>query len=121
MPYRTATERVQKYSKAVIPDNVRAKFEAELSDMIAKQQAAQAELCNIEEQTRQILDSAGVVANYRILYLNFARALFKAKGRQKGEAFIKSAQAEMAKFTALGCDPAILNTISTTVFGAVLY
>ena len=121
MPYRGATERVQKYSKAVIPDNVRAKFEAELSDMISKQQAAQAELVAMETAVREILDNEGIMANFRIPYLNFARTLFRAKGRQSGEALIKVAQAEMAKWIAYGLDPTVLSKIATKVVGASVY
>ena len=121
MPYRTDVIRVRKYELGVIPDNVRAKFAALLPLMIDQQEEQQARLVSTELAVREVLDDNGIMGTLRINYLNFARALFRAKGRQSGVALRKQATAEKAKFVALGCDPTILDTIIYKVIGETAY
>jgi len=121
MPYRNATQRVRNYDLAVIPDNVRAKFEARKEEMVEEQQAMQSQLVDVEVRVREILDQNGIMANFRIPYLNFARTLFRAKGHNSGVALQKIATAEKAKFVAYGLDPAILDQIIQIVCGAPAY
>jgi hypothetical protein len=117
MPYRTFAQRVAKYSKAVIPANVAAKFTAELTDMIAGQQAQQSLIVAMEESIRSYLDGLGVVGNLRIPYLNFGRTLFKTKGSTAGIALQKKATAEKAKWVSLGFDATILEKVVALVIG----
>jgi len=119
--YRGYDKRVQNYDLAVIPDNVRAKFEARKTAMVNGQQEAQSEIIAIETAVREKLDEYGVLANFRVPYLNFARALYRAKGHNSGVALQKIATAEKAKFTAYGLDPAILDEIIYIVIGAPAY
>ena len=121
MPYRGYDKRVKNYDLAVIPDNVRAKFEARKEEMVAGQQEEQAILVEVETAVREILDNHGIVGNFRIPYLNFARALIRAKGHQSGLALRMIASAEKQKFATLGCDPAILDEITVKVIGATAY
>ena len=121
MPYRDYSWRVRKYELAVIPDNVRAKFEALKPLMLDGQEEAQSLLTDMEKAVREVLDDEGIIGNFRIPYLNFARALFRATGHQGGVALQKVATAEKAKFTQLGCDPAILDKIISIVIGMAAY
>jgi len=121
MPYRGYNKRVKNYDLSVIPDNVRAKFEARKEAMVDGQEEAQSLIVDVETKVREILDNHGIIGNFRIPYLNFARALIRAKGHQSGLALRMVASAEKAKFTTLGCDPAILDEIILKVIGATAY
>ncbi|RLG79964.1 MAG: hypothetical protein DRO13_04860 [Thermoprotei archaeon] len=121
MPYRTHDKRVRNYDLAVIPDVVRSKFEARKSAMVDDQKQYQSLLTDMEIKVRGILDSHGIFGNFRIPYLNFARALFRAKGRNSGLALRKYATCEKAKFVEAGLDPVILDEIIQAVIGAVAY
>jgi len=121
MPYRTYQKRVSNYDASVIPDNVRAKFDARKQLMVEGQQEAQSRITEMEEKVRQILDNYGVIANFRVLYLNYARALFRASGHQSGLALRLIASAEKQKFVAYGLDPTILDEITNVVIGTTAY
>jgi len=121
MPYRTYETRVRKYELGVIPDNVAAKFTALKPLMLDGQEARQAELVDIETKVRGVLDDAGVLGNLRVPYLNFARALYRAKGHNSGVALQKLATAEKAKWVQLGFDATILNKIIYLVIGMAAY
>lgn len=121
MPYRTYEIRVRKYELNVIPDVVRTKFDALKPLMLDEQEGRQRELTDIETRVREVLDDNGVPANFRVMYLNFARALYRAKGHNSGVALRKIATAEKAKFTAYGLDPSILDSIIYIVVGAAAY
>ena len=121
MPYRTYLKRVRNYELAVIPDVVRSKFEARKSAMVDDQKELQSEIVTMEETVKGILDENGIFGNFRIPYLNFARALFRAKGHQSGLALRKYATCEKAKWVEAGLDPTILDTIINAVIGAAAY
>ena len=121
MPYRTYDKRVRNYEKAVDTGVVSTKFTNRKELMVLGQQEMQAEITDMEQKVRQILDDEGIVGNFRIPYLNFARALFRAKGHNSGVALQKIATAEKAKFISLGLDPAILDKIIYVVIGAPAY
>jgi len=119
--YRGYDKRTRNYDLAVIPDNVRAKFEARKQEMLNGQQEAQSEIVAIETKVREKLDDYGIMANFRVPYLNFARALYSAKGHNSGVALQKIAAAEKAKFLAYGLDPTILDEIIYIVIGTAAY
>jgi len=121
MPYRSYEHRIRKYELAIIPDNVRAKFESLKPLMLDAEEGRFQEITNIETAVRDVLDEKGVMANFRVLYLNFARALYRAKGHNSGVALQKIATAEKAKFTAYGLDPDILDEIIYIVIGKPAY
>jgi len=121
MPYRSYEIRTRKYELAVIPDVVRTKFEALKPLMVDEVKARFNEITAIEEKVKEVLDDNGIVANMRVMYLNFARALYSAKGHQSGLALQKVAAAEKAKYVALGLDPDILDKIVQIVIGAPAY
>lgn len=121
MPYRSYEKRTRNYDLAVIPDNVRAKFEARKSAMLDGQEEAQAMIVEVETCVREVCDEHGIVGNMRIPYLNFARALIRAKGHNSGLALVNIKNAEKAKFTALGLDPDILDEVAKCVVPEVGY
>jgi len=121
MPYRTYEKRTKSYDKAVIPDVARMKFEARKPDMLSWQEEQQLAITDFETKVRTELDKEGIMVNMRIPYLNFARALYRAKGHNSDIALRKVATAEKAKFVQYGLDPDLLDTISTIVIGALPY
>jgi len=121
MPYRSYEQRVDSYQKAVIPDVVRAKFDARKPSMLAGQQARQREIVDFETKIREVLDDNGIVSNLRVMYLNFGRELFRAKGHQSGTALRKMATSIRSKFVELGLDPTILDQIIYLVIGVPYY
>jgi len=121
MPYRVYEKRTKSYDKAVIPDVARMKFEARKPDMLAWQEEQQLAITDFETKVRAELDKEGITINFRIPYLNFARALFRAKGHNSGVALQKIATAEKAKFTSLGLDPSVLDKIIYIVIGVPAY
>jgi len=121
MPYRTYDKRTRNYDLSVIPDNVRAKFEARKSAMLDGQEEMQALIVDVETCVREVCDEHGVVGNLRVPYLNFARALIRAKGHNSGLALVKIKDAEKAKFVALGLDADILDEVAKCVVAEVGY
>jgi len=121
MPYRDDQTRTRAYSLGVLPDNVRAAFASKLPLMQDLQESTQAQIVAIEVRIREKLDDMGVLGSFRISYLNFGRALFRAKGSQSGIALQKVATAEKAKFVSYGLDPEILDEIIGFVIGEEAY
>ena len=121
MPYRDFTDRVENYDLAVIPDVVKTKFENRKNKMVQLQQRGQATLTDVEKKVRDVLDENGIFGNFRIPYLNLARALFRAKGHQSGLALKKIANGWKQKAVAEGLDPDIVDKIIETVIGATAY
>lgn len=121
MPYRDEEIRTRKYELAIIPDNIAAKFTALKPLMQDLQEARQAEIVTIEVCCRQKLDTAGILGNFRVMYLNFVRAIYRASGAQSGDALKKMVTAELAKFTAYNLDPVILEDVATCVVGVTPY
>jgi len=121
MPRRTADKRVKAYDLSLIPDVVKTKIENKKEFMVEQQQAEQTALVDMENRIQAILDEEGIVGNFRIPYLNFGRRLFEAKGHNSGLALVKIANAEKAKYVALGCDPTILDKIMSIVIGVTAY
>jgi len=118
---RTADIRTRKYELGVIPDNVRAKFDALKPFMLDYQEVTQAEIVSFEGKIRSILDEEGVVGPLRVMYLNFGRALYRASNHQSGSALNTYALAEKAKCVELGLVPGILDRIAQAVIGWVPY
>jgi len=121
MPYRDDQTRTRAYSLGVLPDNVRAAFASKLPLMQDLQESTQAQIVALEIRIREKLDDMGVLGSFRISYLNFGRALFRAKGSQSGVALQKVATAEKAKFVSYGLDPEILDEIIYFAIGEAGY
>ena len=121
MPYRDFTDRVENYDLGVIPDVVKTKFETRKNKMVQLQQRGQAQLTDMEKKVRGILDENGIFGVFRVPYLNLARALFRASGRQSGLALRKTANAWKQKAIAEGLDPDIVDAVVEAVIGAEAY
>jgi len=121
MPYRTYEKRTRNWDLAVDPDVVRTKFANRKPAMLDGQEELQAIIVEKETAIRSILDDNGVVGVMRVPYLNFGRALIRAMGHQGGLALRKLAEAEKAKFVAMGLDSTILDKIIDAVVGATGY
>jgi len=121
MPYRTYEKRTRNYDLAVNPDVVRTKFESRKSAMLDGQEEMQAIIVEKETAIRNILDDNGIVGVMRVPYLNFGRTLIRAMGHQSGLALRKLADAEKAKFVAIGLDSTILDKIADAVIGTTGY
>jgi len=121
MPYRVYEKRTKSFDKAVIPDVARMKFEARKPDMLSWQEEQQLAITDFETKVRTELDKEGILIGFRIPYLNFARALYRAKGHQSDIALRKYATAEKAKAVQYGLDPDLLDRICTIVIGALPY
>lgn len=115
MPYRTYEKRVKNYELAVNPDVVRTKFTERKPTMVLGQQEFQSQLVAEEIKVRTILDKAGIAGVARVPYLNFMRAMLRAAFRYSGAALRAIADAEEAKFTALGLDATLLSFIKDEV------
>lgn len=121
MPYRDEQIRARKFDLAIIPDNISAKFTALKPLMQDLQEARQAEIVTIEVCAREKMDDLGIMGSFRISYLNFVRAIYRAAGAQSGAALQKMVTAEKAKFVSYGLDPTTLDAVATCVHGAVHY
>lgn len=121
MPYRTYEKRTRAYDLSVIPDNVRAKFEARKPQMLDGQEEMQRTIVEVETCVREVCDEHGVLGVFRVPYLNFARALIRAKGHNSGLALVNLKNAEKAKFVALGLDADILDEVARCVVPEVGY
>jgi len=119
--YRTSDWRLRKYELGVIPDNVRAKFDALKPMMVDYQEVAQSEIVSFETKIRAILDEEAVAGPLRVMYLNFGRALYRASLHQAGSALNTYALAEKAKCVQLGLVAAILDRIAQAVIGWIPY
>jgi len=115
LPYRDATTRTRSFELGLIPENVRAVFASKLPLMQDLQESEQAQIVNVETRARERLDDAGIMANERVPYLNFVRALYRAKGSQSGVALTKAADAEEAKFACSGLNPETLQGLRSLV------
>jgi len=121
MPYRDDEIRTRAFALGVLPDNIRAAFVSKLPLMQDLQESEQARIVALEIRIREKLDDVGIFGSFRISYLNFGRALFRAKGSQSGVALQKVATAEKAKFTSYGLDPEVLDEIISFAIGEEAY
>jgi len=121
MVYRPQTWRIRKWDLNVVPDVVKTKFENLKPLMYEGQTRAQGEICQFEIAIRNLLSDEGIIGVDRVRYLNFGRALYRARGHQTGLSLQKLAAAEKSKFVNIGLDAAILDRISQIVIGALPY
>ena len=121
MPYRDEEIRTRKYDLAILPDNISAKFASLKPLMQDLQEARQAEIVTIEVCCREKLDDAGIMGNFRVMYLNFVRALYRGSGSQSGNALAKIVTAEKAKFVSYGLDATLLDSVALCVVGISEY
>jgi hypothetical protein len=87
-------------------------------DMSKRYQASMVALCNMEAETKQVLDSSGIDTMYIVFYLDYARQLFKlSHGRTiSGPTLAKEAQVLLQKWQNRGLSPDVLAAIRYGVF-----
>lgn len=94
------------------------KYEAKKEVMTRRVDRIKDVFAELEEKgVYQILDNHGIFGNDRIKYINFARRLYHLAKRFSGQALVNAAAAEIARWSAMGCDVAILREIADA-FGA---
>ncbi|MBM3332711.1 hypothetical protein FJY68_12845 [candidate division WOR-3 bacterium] len=88
------------------------------ADMSARYLASMVDLCAMELETKQVLDSSGIDTLYIVFYLDFARQLFKlSHGRTISDPTLaKEAQVLLEKWQRRGLDPNVLAAIRFEVF-----
>jgi len=94
------------------------KYEAKRELMTRRVDRVKDVFAELEEKgIYQILDNHGIFGNDRIKYINFARRVYHLAKRFSGQALVNAVAAEMARWSAMGCDPTILREIADA-FGA---
>lgn len=69
------------------------------------------------EDVYKVLDEAGIIGNFRIPYLNFARKLYHLKARYGSETLRTHARVERAKYEAMGLRADVLDKIMSLMIG----
>ncbi|MBM3332953.1 hypothetical protein FJY68_14095 [candidate division WOR-3 bacterium] len=87
-------------------------------DMAARYEAAMNQVYAMEMKVKEVINAAGVSTSLYVSYLNFGRQLYKLSRQQliSGETLAMAAQVLLDKWTARGCDPAVLARIRKDVF-----
>ena len=112
------TRRLDQWKAKYTPERAKSAMDAVYEKSAERYVAATVELCSMEEQTRQVLNAAGIHSSFYVPYLDFARQLWRLsrKRSRSGESFAMAAQVLLEKWAARGCDPDVLAAIRTEVF-----
>lgn len=114
------TRRLEAWQAKFSPDKVMATLSSRREAMARRYAAAIADLCLMESEVKQVLDSIGAPTLLYVYYLDYARQLFRLTHRQSlsGASFDLESEVLLEKWVARGLDPAILRKIRKDVFGA---
>ncbi|MEO0081992.1 MAG: hypothetical protein ABIL25_06850 [candidate division WOR-3 bacterium] len=112
------TQRIEAWDLKYDTERVKAILDAKRQRMLEHYVAATVEVCEMEAQTRQVLNQAGVHTALYVPYLDYARQLYRlSRVRQvSGNSFALAAQVLLDKWAARGLNPEVLATIRTQVF-----
>ena len=112
-----AQYRAEAYNSKVSGARLLVDLTALLPHMTTKFAAVTPGLVSMELSVKQVLDGAGVPTIDYPFYLNFGREMYR-KGRQQisGESLALFAAVMIAKWTARGLTPAVLQALRTDVF-----
>jgi hypothetical protein len=112
------TRRLDQWKAKYTPERAKSAMDAVYEKSAERYVAATVELCSMEEQTRQVLNAAGIHSSFYVPYLDFARQLWRLSRKRgiSGESFALAAQVLLSKWAARGCDPDVLAAIRTEVF-----
>jgi len=116
---RSAKQRTAKYNAKTDPVTVRRKVAAQLPTMMAAYAAYVDEIVPVEEAVRTVLGQEKVVG-IGVLYLDFARQLWKCKKKYTRAALVIGAQSIKERWRARGLDDRVLKRIASAVFGISL-
>ena len=112
------TRRLDQWKAKYTPERAKSAMDAVYEKSAERYVAATIDLCAMEEQTRQVLNAAGIHSPFYVPYLDFARQLWRLsqKRGRSGESFAMAAQVLLSKWAARGCDSDVLAAIRTEVF-----
>ena len=112
------TRRLEQWKAKYTPERVKATLDAARDEVQKRYLAATAELCLMEEQTRTVLNAAGIHTPFYVPHLNHARQLCRLSRKRgiSGESFAMAAQVLLDKWAARGCDADVLARIRTEIF-----
>jgi hypothetical protein len=108
---KTAEQRAKKFEVKFEPDVVRSRFAATKDLAVTQQQARQAELTELRNTVRQILDANGVPSLQTVLYLSFANRIYGLKRTYGGKTLEIEVAGARSLWVSRGANVAILNSI----------
>lgn len=109
---RDAASRSTKYAAKNDPDAIRIRF-ANLKDSMDKaQESKQAEIALLQQDVRDILDSAGIAAIMSVPYQAVAMKLYGLSNKFKGLTFGNEATRALNNFSTMGLDEDVLVAIA---------
>jgi hypothetical protein len=105
--------RIARWQTKCTPERTKATLDAIREDMRARYEAATTLLSQMETDVKQTLNAQGVNTINYVLYLSFARQLFKLTNRKgiTGESMAIEAKVLVDKWAARGLDPDVLVAI----------
>jgi hypothetical protein len=89
MSVRSSDDRLYNYNLKHDTDVIKQQTDKRRPRMLAKQQAAQAELASLEEKAKTVIGTFGVPTYTFPAYLNFVREAWKKSKRFSGESLNK--------------------------------
>jgi hypothetical protein len=109
---RPQVYRIKKYDGKVVGDVVKARFDALKDSMKEQQEVRFADLVNLENTIKGIIEPEGVATILIPHYLNFGRELYSLCGRFSGTSLANEAKLAYDKWKARGLSADILKTIA---------
>ena len=116
---RTDKQRIAKYNAKTDPVIVRRKVAAQLSTMMTAYAAHANEIVPVEEAVCAVLDQEKVKLIH-LLYLAYARQLWKYKKKYSGATLVLMAQSKKDQWLGRGLDDRVLRRLALDVFGITL-
>ena len=113
-----SVERIRSWDAKFNTERVKQSLDAMREEMLKNYVSATTALCQMETQTKQVLDQAGVHTILYVPYLDFARQLFKLSRKKEisGNSFALAAQVLLDKWAGRGLNADVLALIRTQVF-----
>ncbi|MEO0067850.1 MAG: hypothetical protein ABIK23_01800 [candidate division WOR-3 bacterium] len=108
---------VKRWLEKFTPARAKQTLEAVYDEMAKNYARAMVDLLAMEDQTRQVLNQSGIQSALYVPYLDFARQLFALKRKGiSGRSFQMAADVLLAKWSARGLNPIVLEKIRQEVF-----
>jgi hypothetical protein len=108
---KTAEQRAKKFEVKFDADVVRSRFAVTKDLAVTQQQARQAELTDLRNTVRQILDVNGVPSLQTVLYLSFANRIYGLKRTYSGGTLDIEVKGARDLWVLRGANVNILNSI----------
>jgi hypothetical protein len=114
--------RIEAWKAKYNTQRVKETLDDRKEQMIVQVHAAFADLCAMEEKTREVLNLSNVATILYVPYLDFARQLFKLSRKRNiaGASLAREAKVLVDKWHGRGLDRAILKTICVGVFSVTV-